>query len=270
MNHFSFALVTACSHGTSRPSAAVPPVPPSAPSHLGRGHRQHDWGRWDQQGRQLRARANPVPVLHAWAQALWSYITGRGSWERVVEAACVPYAVCTLFPGVVDRVALLIGSFECFVGTGADNPGVAIQRTTMGLAVSLSAVLEALRWRYGCATMAAWRAPQLHYTQGSRVSVVRILIAPLWNRVPLPLRRHQQHVPDVWWANPQCTLILFVGWCPSVLAGDEGHAIGLSASGWLACAGRGRRHIGVEPDGAATAVLQWLPDIWEIWYFTLP
>ena len=74
----------------------------------------------------------------------------------------------------------------------------------------------------------------------------------------------------MWWANPHGRLLLLVGWCPGVLAGDGGHAIGLSASGWLVCAKRGHRHVGVDPDLAATALLQWLPDIWEIWYFTLP
>ena len=121
-----------------------------------------------------------MPVLPAWTRALPSYVTGPRLWERVVEAACVLYIVCTLFPQVVDLVALFIGSFE-FVGTSADNPRVAIQRTTVGLAVSPSAVREALRWRYGFAATTAWCAPQLHYSQGSKVDIVQSLIAPLWS-----------------------------------------------------------------------------------------
>ena len=54
-----------------------------------------------------------------------------------------------LFRGVVDLVPLFVGEFELYVGTGAANSGVAIQRTAAGLAVAPSAVREALRWRYG-------------------------------------------------------------------------------------------------------------------------
>ena len=47
---------------------------------------------------------------------------------------------------------------------------------------------------------------------------------------------------------------------PGVIAGDGGHAIGLFASGWLACAWRGRHYVGVDPDLVAATLLQWLTD----------
>ena len=130
----------------------------------------------------------PVPLLHSWARAQSSCITVPRSWVRVLEAAFVLYAMCKLYPGVLDVAAMFVGAFEYFVGTGAANPGVAIRRMTVGLAVSPSAALEAFRWRYGFASTVAWRAPRLHYTRGSRMDAVRSLIAPLWNHGQLQLR----------------------------------------------------------------------------------
>ena len=157
------------------------PVPQAVPSHMGR-RRRHGRGRWDEQERQLRARAEPIPVLRSCARALSSCVTGSQSWERVLEAACVLYAICTLHPGILDLVALFVGAFEFFIGRAPP-----IQCTSVGLAVSPSTVCEALRWCYGSASTAAWRAPRLHFARGSGVDVVGSLFAPLWDRGPFNL-----------------------------------------------------------------------------------
>ena len=74
--------------------------------------------------------------------------------------------------------------------------------------------------------------------------------------------------------NTACTKasqhMLFVGCCPSMLACEGGHAVGYSASGWLACARRGHMHIGRDANAAAAVVMQSLPDVLEVWYFSLP
>ena len=193
------------------------PLPPVAPMHMGR-RRQRDWGRLDQHGRQQRARADPVPVLREWARALSAAITGPRSWYHICVAACVLYGVYMLFPGVVDLVALFVGAFKLYVGTRAANAGVAIQRTAAGLAVALSAVTEALRWRYGPGATTAWRAPRLHYGHGARLDVVRDFIGALWDQSQPRVRGDQQNVPAIWWDNPLSGLMLFVGWCPGLLA----------------------------------------------------
>ena len=127
-------------------------------------------------------------MLREWARVLSATVTGPRSWDRICVVACVLYGVCMLFPGVVDVVALFIGAFELYVGTGAANAGVAIQRTAAGLAVVPSAVREALRWRYGPGATASWRVPRLHYGQGARLDVVRDFIGALWDQGTKGLR----------------------------------------------------------------------------------
>ena len=81
----------------------------------------------------------------------------------------------------------------------------------------------------------------------------------------------QQNVPAIWWDNVLGGgLMLFVGWCPGLLAREGGHAVGFSASGWLACARRGHMYVGWDAHAAATTIQQSLPDVWEVWYFSLP
>ena len=61
-----------------------------------------------------------------------------------MQAACVLYAMSALHPGVLDLVTLFVGAFEFFIGTGT-HPKVAIQSTSIALAMSPSTVHEALR-----------------------------------------------------------------------------------------------------------------------------
>ena len=69
-----------------------------------------------------------------------------------------------------------------------------------------------------------------------------------------------------WWRLPQCRLVVLVGWCPGLLAGSAGHAVGLSYMGWLACAQHGTVYVGRDPGRAVELISQWLPDVWEAWY----
>ena len=46
--------------------------------------------------------------------------------------------------------------------------------------------------------------------------------------------------------------------------------MGLSYTGWLACAQHGTVYLGRDPDRAVELVGQWLPDVWEAWYFCMP
>ena len=91
---------------------------------------------------------NPVPVLRGWARELSACVSGPRSWIRVLEAACVMYAVCALRPGILDLVAMFVGAFHYFVGAGAARLGAAINRTP-------GVVREALCWRYGSAATVA-------------------------------------------------------------------------------------------------------------------
>ena len=68
-----------------------------------------------------------MPVLREWARALSAAVTGPQSWDGICVAACVVYSVCMLYPGVVDVVALFVGAFKPYVGTGAANYGVVMQ-----------------------------------------------------------------------------------------------------------------------------------------------
>ena len=67
-----------------------------------------------------------MPVLREWAPVLSAAVTGPRSWDRICVAACVLCGVCMLFPSFVDMVALFVGAFELYVGTGAANAAVAI------------------------------------------------------------------------------------------------------------------------------------------------
>ena len=152
-------------------------------------------------------------------------VGGARRWGKIVDAACVLYAVCMLFPGASDLPALLVGAFEYFISVGATRPAASISFTGVGLAVAPGAVRAALRWRYGAAASQAWRAPRRHFLAGAMRQVVENIISPLWDAGPFDLRGLRQWVPDQWWPLPQCRLVVLVGWCPGLLAGSAGHAV---------------------------------------------
>ena len=155
------------------------PLPPPAPSHMGRRRRQRDWGRWEEDRLRGIARAHPVPVLRGWARELTAAVSGARRWGKIVDAACVLYAVCMLFPGALDLTALLVGAFEYFISVGATRPAASISFTGVGLAVAPGAVRAALRWRYGAEATHAWRAPRQHFLAGAMRQVVYNIILPL-------------------------------------------------------------------------------------------
>ena len=62
---------------------------------------------------------------------------------------------------------------------------------------------------------------------------------------------------------------MVVGWCPGLLAGSAGHAVGLSYSGWLACAQHGTVYVWRDPDRAVAVISQWPADVWEAWYLCM-
>ena len=187
-----------------------------------------------------------------------------------MDAACVLYAVCMLFPGALDLTALLVGAFEYFISVGATRPAASISFTGVGLAVAPGAVRAALRWRYGAEATHAWRAPRQHFLAGAMRQVVYNIILPLWDAGPFDLRGVRQWVPDQWWHLPRCRLVVLTGWCPGLLAGSAGHALGLSYTGWLACGQHGTVYVGQDPDEALELIRQWLPVVWEAWYFCMP
>ena len=246
------------------------PLPPPAPTHMGRRRRQRDWGRWEEDRQRGIARAHPVPVLRGWARALTAAVSGARRWGKIVDAACVLYAVCMLFPGALDLTALLVGAFEYFISVGASRPAASVSFTGVGLAVAPGAVRAALRWRYGAGATHAWRAPRQHFLAGAMRQEVYNIILPLWDAGPLGLRGVRQWVPDQWWHLPQCRLVVLTGWCPGPLAGSAGHALGLSYTGWLACNQHGTVYVGQDPDAALELIRQWLPVVWEAWYFCMP
>ena len=147
------------------------PLLAPAPSHMGRRRRQHHWGRWEDDRLRGIARAHPVPILRGWARELTTAVSGLRHWGKIVDAACVLYAVCMLFPGALDLPALL-GALEYFVSVGATRPAASISFTGVGLAVAPGAVRAALRWRYGAAASQAWRAPRRHFLSGAARQVV--------------------------------------------------------------------------------------------------
>ena len=155
------------------------PLPPPAPSHMGRRRRQHDWGRWEEDRLRGIARAHPVPILRGWARELTAAVDGLRRWGKIVDAACVLYAVFMLFPGALDLPALLVGAFEYFISVGATRPAASISFTGTGLAVAPGVVRAALRWRYGAAASIAWRAPRRHFLAGAVGQVVYNIISPL-------------------------------------------------------------------------------------------
>ena len=246
------------------------PLPPPAPAHMGRRRRQRDWGRWEADRQRGIARAHPVPVLRGWARALTAAVSGARRWGKIVDAACVLYAVCMLFPGALDLTALLVGAFEYFISVGASRPAASVSFTGVGLAVAPGAVRAALRWRYGAGATHAWRALRQHFLAGAMRQEVYNIILPLWDAGPFGLRGVRQWVPDQWWHLPRCRLVVLTGWCPGLLAGSAGHALGLSYTGWLACNQHGTVYVGEDPDAALELIRQWLPVVWEAWYFCMP
>ena len=46
--------------------------------------------------------------------------------------------------------------------------------------------------------------------------------------------------------------------------------MGLSYTGWLACNQHGTVYVGQDPDAALELIRQWLPVVWEAWYFCMP
>ena len=155
------------------------PLPVPAPSHMGRRRRQQDWGRWKEDRLRGISRAHPVPILRGWARELTAAVSGLRRWGKIVDAACVLYAVCMLFPSALDLPALLVGAFEYFVSVGATRTAASISFTGVGLAVAPGAVRAALRWRYGAAASQAWRAPRRHFLAGAVRQVVYNIISPL-------------------------------------------------------------------------------------------
>ena len=245
------------------------PLPPPAPSHMGRRRHQHDWGRLEEDRLRGIARAHPVPILRGGARELTAAVSGLRRWGKIVDAACGLYAVCMLFPGALDLPALLVGAFD-FVSVGATRPGASISFTGVGLAVATGVVRAPLRWRYAAAASQAWRAPRRHFLAGAVRQVVYDIISPLWDSGPFDLRGERQWVPDRWWQLPQCRWVVLVGWCLGLLAGSAGHAVGLSCTGWLACAQHGTVYVGQDPDRLLELIGQWLPNVWEAWYFCMP
>ena len=232
------------------------PLPPPAPSHMGRRRRQHDWGLWGEDRLRGIGRAHPVPVLRGWARELTEAVSGARRWGKIVDAACVLYAVCMLFPDALDLTALLVGAFEYFISVGVTRPAAWISSTGVGLAVAPGAVRAALRWRYGAEATHAWRAPRQHFLAGAMRHVVYNIILPLWDARPFDLRGVRQWVPDQWSHLPQSRVVVLVGWCPGVLAGSAGHALGLSYTVWLACGQHGTVYVGQDPDEALELIRQ--------------
>ena len=219
------------------------PLPPPPPSHMGRRRRQHDWGRWEEDRLRGITRAHPVQILRGWVRELTAAVSGFRRCGKIVDAACVLYAVCMLFLGALDLPAFMVGAFEYFVSVGATRPAASISFTGVGLAMAPGAVRAALRWRYGAAASQAWRAPRRRFLAGAVRQVVYNIISPLWDAGPFDLRGVRQWVPDQWWPLPQCRLVVLVGWCPGLLAGSAGHAVGLSYTGWLVCAQHGTVYV---------------------------
>ena len=155
------------------------PLPPPAPSHMGRRRSHHDWGRLEEDRLRGIARAHPVPTLRGWARELTAAVSGLRRWGTIVDAARVLYAVCMLFLSALDLPALLVGAFEYFVSVGATRPAASISSMGVGLAVAPGAVRAALRWRYGAAASQAWRAPRRHFLAGAVRQVVYNIISPL-------------------------------------------------------------------------------------------
>ena len=132
------------------------------------------------------------------------------------------------------------------------------------------AVREARRWRYGLAETASWRAPGLHYGHNARLDVVRHFLGALWDQSQPHLRGDQQNVPASWWDSPLSCRMLFVGWCQGLLPRQGGDVVGFLATGWLPCAKRGHMYVGRAAHAAAIAIQRNLPDVWEVWDFSLP
>ena len=74
-------------------------------------------------------------------------MSGLRPWGKIVDASCVLYAVCMLFPGALDLPALLVGASEYFVSVGSTRLAASISFTGVGLAVAPGAVRAALPWR---------------------------------------------------------------------------------------------------------------------------
>ena len=96
-----------------------------------------------------------------------------------MHATCILYAVCMLYPGSLDLIALLMGAFDYYVNVGATRPAASIRFTGAGLAVAPAVVRAALRWRYGAAASIAWRAPRRHFLVGAGEGVVYGMVSPL-------------------------------------------------------------------------------------------
>ena len=120
-----------------------------------------------------------MPVLRGWARELTAAVSGARRRGKIVDAACVLYAVCMLFPGALDLTALLVGAFEYFISVGATRPAASIRFTGVGLALAPGAVRAALRWRCGAAATHTWRAPRRHFLAGAMRQVLYNIISPL-------------------------------------------------------------------------------------------
>ena len=178
--------------------------------------------------------------FRGWVGELSAAVVGARRWGTIVDAACILYVVCMLYPGALDLIALLVGAFDYYVSAGATRPAASITFTGAGLAMAPGVVMAALRWRYGAAASIAWSAPRRHFLAGAGDEVVYNVVSPLWDWGSFDLRGERQRVPERWWQLPQCRWVVVVVWCPGLLAGRAGHAVGFSYSGWLAWRSRGQ------------------------------
>ena len=143
---------------TMPPSVLLPayrPMPPPAPW----SGTEADWEKWRRAMRVLLQRVHPVPVI----RGLFPEITGSQplarTERRVAEHACALWAVLEASPGVLAMEDVLIGAFKLYVATGAVEPKASICNTPEGWGIAVSALLEALRWRYPGETNACHCCP---------------------------------------------------------------------------------------------------------------
>ena len=112
---------------------------------------------------------------------------------------------------------------------GAVNPAGVPQ----GLAVSGPALHAALGWLYGRAAPLC-RSPCLLWREGTRLSQVAPLLAPLWDLGPLPARRVGAAAPRPWINAPQRRVLLVEGWDVEA-EGSEGHWVGITHDSSIRC-----------------------------------
>ena len=134
------------------------------------------------------ARGDPAPAVRRWlAQVSRALPPCRQCSEGTLAAvACALYALEGPAPHLLRLEDILMGCFLHWTDMGA-NPrwGLpTLQCVPQGLAVSGPALQGALGWRYGQAAP-LWRSPRLRWREGTQLSQVAPLLAPLGDQGPV-------------------------------------------------------------------------------------